>query len=159
MKCGEPALSFAISSVSEFYTYTNRKKLMCTEWHKLKDHADGRLKELGVTRKWFANVEAFLFPVSTFCNGVFPFFRDLPFPMVSFLEAFLLNTENGEVALRDIFCLKLGATEPVRVRLAPNISLIIKLPLATRKNGKINCRKFALQGVGMEMGTNQQIQW
>ena len=49
--------------------------------------------------------------------------------MESFLEAFLLKKEKGDTAFRDI-CRTLGATEPVRVILAPNTSRIIRLPLA-----------------------------
>ena len=50
--------------------------------------------------------------------------------MLSFLEAFLLKKEKGDTAFRDIFCRTLGATEPVRVILAPKTSRIIRLPLA-----------------------------
>lgn len=50
--------------------------------------------------------------------------------MLSFLEAFLLKKEKGDTAFRDIFCRTLGATEPVRVILAPNTSRIMRLPLA-----------------------------
>ena len=45
-------------------------------------------------------------------------------------DVFLLKRENGDSALRDIFCRMLGATEPVRVNFAPNISRMSRLPLA-----------------------------
>ena len=58
------------------------------------------------------------------------------------MDAFLLKKEKGEIAFRDIFCLWLGAREPVLVILAPKTSRISRLPLAVGKRVGVSYTLF-----------------
>ena len=53
------------------------------------------------------------------------------------LDIFLmLKCEKGDSSLRDLLCLRLAATDPVRVNPAPNISRIRMLSLAIHTQEK-----------------------